>query len=82
MTFMNWWYVSTIVDSCYHMFLLSPVPTNVLVFIEPLTQHLVTSGPVKTYSYKRLQVLEARFHLHKLLNSDRELAAQKSVPHR
>ena len=44
--------------------------------------HLLTSGPVKTYSYKRLQVLEARFHLHKLLNSDRELSAQKSVPHR
>lgn len=45
-------------------------------------QHLLTSGPVKTYSYKRLQVLEARFHLHKLLNSERELTAQKSVPHR
>ena len=45
-------------------------------------QHLLNSGPVKTYSYKRLQVLEARFHLHKLLNSDRELEAQKSVPHR
>ncbi len=44
--------------------------------------HLMSSGPVKTYAYKRLQVLEARFHLHKLLNSDRELAAQKSVPHR
>jgi len=44
--------------------------------------HLLTCGPVKTYSYKRLQVLEARFHLHKLLNSDRELSAQKSVPHR
>lgn len=76
-----------------------------------LVQHIVSSGPVKTYSYKRLQVrglgggeavrssclrlnsfdwlldrlvqvLEARFNLHKLLNSDRELEAQKSVPHR
>lgn len=39
-------------------------------------------GPVMSYSYKRLAVLSARFNLHVLLNADRELEAQKSVPHR
>uniref|UniRef100_A0A7S1XP69 AMP deaminase n=1 Tax=Phaeomonas parva TaxID=124430 RepID=A0A7S1XP69_9STRA len=43
---------------------------------------IVTSGPVKSISYKRLKLLEARFELHAMLNGDRELAAQKSVPHR
>ncbi|OQR88780.1 hypothetical protein THRCLA_10108, partial [Thraustotheca clavata] len=45
-------------------------------------KRIVNSGPVKTYSYKRLQLLEARFNLHTLLNADRELASQKAVPHR
>lgn len=35
-----------------------------------------------SYSYKRLAVLSAKFNLHVLLNSERELEAQKSVPHR
>jgi AMP deaminase len=35
-----------------------------------------------SYAYKRLAVLSAKFNLHVLLNSDRELEAQKSVPHR
>jgi len=29
-----------------------------------------------------MQVLEERFNLHEMLNADRELAIQKSVPHR
>ncbi|KAJ0393237.1 hypothetical protein P43SY_004491 [Pythium insidiosum] len=45
-------------------------------------KRIVNSGPVKTVSFKRLQLLEARFNLHTLLNSDRELLAQKAVPHR
>lgn len=40
------------------------------------------SGPVKSLCFKRLQLLEARFNLHVLLNQEAELAAQKSVPHR
>ncbi|KDO32510.1 AMP deaminase [Saprolegnia parasitica CBS 223.65] len=45
-------------------------------------KRIVNSGPVKTFSFKRLQLLEARFNLHTLLNADRELASQKAVPHR
>lgn len=45
-------------------------------------KRIINSGPVKTLAYKRLQLLEARFNLHTLLNSDRELVAQKAVPHR
>lgn len=45
-------------------------------------KRIINFGPVKTLSYKRLQLLEARFNLHTLLNSDRELMAQKAVPHR
>lgn len=40
------------------------------------------TGPVRSLCFKRLQLLEARFNLHVLLNQDAELAAQKSVPHR
>lgn len=43
---------------------------------------IVTSGPVKSAAYKRLKLLEGRFELHTMLNGDRELQAQKSVPHR
>jgi AMP deaminase len=39
-------------------------------------------GPASSLSYKRLELLKAKFHLHKLLNERRELEAQKSVPHR
>eukprot|EP00741_Cyanophora_paradoxa_P009877 tig00001694_g9567.t1 len=39
-------------------------------------------GPTKTFSYRRLLLLEARFNLHLLLNDDKELVAQKRVPHR
>ncbi|KAG5179298.1 hypothetical protein JKP88DRAFT_201107 [Tribonema minus] len=44
--------------------------------------HTMSSGPAKTLTYKRLQLLEARFNMHSMLNSDAELAAQKSIPHR
>uniref|UniRef100_A0A7R9YEX5 AMP deaminase n=1 Tax=Pinguiococcus pyrenoidosus TaxID=172671 RepID=A0A7R9YEX5_9STRA len=43
---------------------------------------IVTAGPVKSVAYKRIKLLEARFELHSMLNGERELAAQKSVPHR
>ena len=42
----------------------------------------VHSGPVSSFSYKHLELLAAKFNLHVLLNSTRELDAQKSVPHR
>jgi len=43
---------------------------------------IVTSGPVGSYSYKRLALLESKFRLHVMLNEDKELEAQRSVPHR
>lgn len=49
-----------------------------MTFLNKVTQ----PGPVTTYSYKRIQVLEERFNLHEMLNSDREQAIQKTVPHR
>ncbi|CAH0486569.1 unnamed protein product [Peronospora farinosa] len=45
-------------------------------------KRIINYGPMKTLAFKRLQVLEARFNLHMLLNSERELLAQKAVPHR
>jgi len=42
----------------------------------------VYSGPMSSYSFKRLELLSARFELHVLLNDTRELDVQKSVPHR
>ncbi|XP_022107456.1 AMP deaminase 2-like isoform X2 [Acanthaster planci] len=43
---------------------------------------LMANGPIKSFSYRRLSYLASRFHLHSLLNEMKELAAQKSVPHR
>ena len=42
----------------------------------------VYSGPVISYSYRQLEILQAKFSIHVLLNGDRETDAQKSVPHR
>lgn len=35
-----------------------------------------------SHSYRRLELLAAKFHVHTLLNEERELDAQKCVPHR
>lgn len=43
---------------------------------------LISNGPVKSFCYRRLSYLSAKFQLHVLLNEMRELAAQKAVPHR
>lgn len=47
-----------------------------------LNPSVVGAGPVRSLCFKRMQLLEARFNLHVLLNQEAELAAQKSVPHR
>lgn len=36
----------------------------------------------KSFCYRRLTYLSAKYQLHVLLNELRELAAQKAVPHR
>lgn len=43
---------------------------------------LCHSGPSRTYCYQRLQLLEARFDLHELLNGEAEVLHQKQIPHR
>jgi len=43
---------------------------------------LSTHGPVKSFTFRRLQYLQSKFKLHCLLNEMKELAAQKEIPHR
>lgn len=43
---------------------------------------IVGNGPVKTFCYRRLQILKARFDLHLWLNDTAESGEIKSVPHR
>ena len=43
---------------------------------------IIHSGAVLSHSYQRMELLNARFNLHKLLNEARESDATKSVPHR
>jgi len=59
-------------------------PIDVEDFFQDLLalKKIVTSGPVGSYSYKRLALLESKFRLHVMLNEDKELEAQRSVPHR
>lgn len=39
-------------------------------------------GPVKSFCHHRLVLLEQKFNLHVMLNSDKEYLAQKVAPHR
>jgi AMP deaminase len=39
-------------------------------------------APAKSFSYRRLKLLESRFQLHKILNSEVETGESKRVPHR
>jgi hypothetical protein len=43
---------------------------------------IVHSAHVKSFSWMRLQLLEKRFDLHRLLNAQIEVDEQKTVPHR
>jgi AMP deaminase len=43
---------------------------------------IVNSPAVRSFAYRRLQLLGMRFEAHRLLNRDREAAEQKAVPHR
>lgn len=53
-------------------------------FVEHLCamKALSAHGPVKSYTFRRLCYLESRFNLHIMLNEQKELKAQKTVPHR
>lgn len=45
-------------------------------------KHGVFFGPTGSYCHHNLELLTAKFSLHRLLNANRESDAQKSVPHR
>ncbi|KAJ1333736.1 AMP deaminase [Microdochium nivale] len=53
-------------------------------FYMDLEQILAISsdGPSKSFAFRRLQYLEAKFHLYTLLNEYQETAESKKVPHR
>lgn len=43
---------------------------------------LIADGPLKSFCYRRLNYLSAKYELHTLLNELRESASQRQVPHR
>lgn len=43
---------------------------------------IISDGPLKSFAFKRMRFLEARFQLYTLLNESSETAATKKVPHR
>ncbi|PAA91963.1 hypothetical protein BOX15_Mlig026407g1, partial [Macrostomum lignano] len=43
---------------------------------------LISNGPLKSFTFRRLTYLQSKYQLHSLLNEFRESAEQKSVPHR
>ncbi|XVF55071.1 hypothetical protein PTKIN_Ptkin06aG0007200 [Pterospermum kingtungense] len=43
---------------------------------------VLAAGNIRTLCHHRLNLLEQKFNLHLMLNSDREFLAQKSAPHR
>ncbi|CAF0860039.1 unnamed protein product [Didymodactylos carnosus] len=53
-------------------------------FIEDYTllSAIIMDGPLKSFCYRRLQYLKAKYELHGLLNEVKEWAAIKSTPHR
>ncbi|MEW5317860.1 MAG: hypothetical protein WDW38_009124 [Sanguina aurantia] len=63
---------------------LFPVPGSANEFFTEMHRVLRFSsiGPVKSYCHHRLMLLEQKFNLHTMLNSDKENAAQKAAPHR
>ncbi|XP_055336913.1 AMP deaminase 2-like isoform X2 [Paramacrobiotus metropolitanus] len=43
---------------------------------------MIIDGPLKSFCFRQLNYLQNKFHLHCNLNENREMAAQKSIPHR
>lgn len=39
-------------------------------------------GPVKTFCYQRLMLLEQKYNLHVMMNAEKEFYCQKLAPHR
>ncbi|CAF5141228.1 unnamed protein product, partial [Rotaria magnacalcarata] len=47
-----------------------------------LLSRMIMDGPLKSFCYRRLQYLKAKFELHGLLNEVKEWTAIRSTPHR
>lgn len=58
--------------------------TSLSQFISDMNRigNMIVDGPLKSFCFRRLSYLSSKFQLHVLLNELRELAEQKSVPHR
>jgi AMP deaminase len=70
-------------DDMGHAIGLFDVPS----FSEYMTDYLelcriVHNPAVKSFAFRRLELLSARFQLHVQLNAEREIAESKAVPHR
>ena len=50
--------------------------------LERRVLRIQSTGPVKSFTHHRLQLLEQKYNLHVMLNADKEFLAQKSAPHR
>jgi len=63
---------------------LFPVPGTAAEFFTSMHRMLRygAMGPVKSFCHHRLMLLEQKFNLHVMLNSDKEFLAQKAAPHR
>ena len=61
-----------------------PMPGTAIQFYHDMHRILKYSamGPVKSFCHHRLVLLEQKFNLHVMLNSDKEYLAQKVAPHR
>eukprot|EP00803_Ostreobium_quekettii_P007072 evm.model.scf_2483.1 EVM.evm.TU.scf_2483.1 scf_2483:1820-9003(+) len=79
-----------IVDGVYHVYkedssqTMFPLPGDLGDFINDV-QHILkigAMGPVKTFCFQRLMLLEQKFNLHVMMNADKEFLAQRSAPHR
>ncbi|XP_046852479.1 AMP deaminase 2-like isoform X2 [Xenia sp. Carnegie-2017] len=60
-----------------------PHPTLQEFFVDyNILLALSAHGPIKSFCFRRLKFLEARYNLHILLNELKELAEMKKAPHR
>lgn len=69
-------------DTAVEKALFSPLPVS--TFYKDLSTLLTIAhdAACKSFTFKRLKLLEALFNLHVLLNAERESLEQKKVPHR
>jgi adenosine deaminase len=69
----------------------SPIPGSALYEAPSVSEYyrdlselskIVSNGDFSSFAYRRLQLFQARFQLHQMLNGEEEKVIQKTVPHR